>query len=509
MLSEGSTMKGLLTFSRVLHKYVGLLILFFLMLIGTTGILLNHPSLIDGMEVPHHVLGKSYEYDNWNRFSFRDSLVLDDGTIVIGGKLGVFAGRPGGESFAALNGGLPAAVFLRDTTSLAVVNRPDGARLFAGTRGGLFFRDAADDRWSRVSAPAAHESIVDLAAAGDTVYAFTKHRVFAASPTPGDPVFVRTTLALDSAGRHVPGFNLLFIMHHGELFGLPGRLVADGTAVALIFLSLTGGYTWLFPGRLRKRLRRSGTKLFAFSYRYHLKLGIWFAAPLLVIALTGALIRPPLIVLLKSWEVPDAWLGGSAQEILKAAVTGDGTLIVAAKSGWYRGRIDQDQPLQPCEPPFPVFSMGPTVLEPVSAGMLLAGSFSGLYYWNTANNTGVDLAGGQAQLNDGLRPADLMAAGALVKDGNLLAYADYSKGLQSVSVGRILLDTAWPESPQLMRMSLYHFLFELHNGRFFRDLIGGWYILYVPLLGLLAAFVVITGVIDWCGRKLKRPRAQP
>ncbi|MEJ2544074.1 MAG: hypothetical protein P8Y99_08395, partial [Calditrichaceae bacterium] len=47
------------------------------------------------------------------------------------------------------------------------------------------------------------------------------------------------------------------------------------------------------------------------------------------------------------------------------------------------------------------------------------------------------------------------------------------------------------------RMSLWNFMFELHNGRIFKDWIGGFYILIAPLGSLLFVLIILSGVYDW------------
>lgn len=39
--------------------------------------------------------------------------------------------------------------------------------------------------------------------------------------------------------------------------------------------------------------------------------------------------------------------------------------------------------------------------------------------------------------------------------------------------------------------------FEIHNGRFFKDWIGGFYILIIPLGSLLYVLIILSGVYDW------------
>jgi len=46
-------------------------------------------------------------------------------------------------------------------------------------------------------------------------------------------------------------------------------------------------------------------------------------------------------------------------------------------------------------------------------------------------------------------------------------------------------------------MSLWNYMFELHNGRIFKDFIGKFYILIIPLFALLMFIVIISGIIRW------------
>ncbi len=57
-------------------------------------------------------------------------------------------------------------------------------------------------------------------------------------------------------------------------------------------------------------------------------------------------------------------------------------------------------------------------------------------------------------------------------------------------------------------MPLWNYLFEVHNGRFFREWLGGGYILIVPLGALLLVLITLTGVYDWLRNQLARRRRQ-
>ena len=54
------------------------------------------------------------------------------------------------------------------------------------------------------------------------------------------------------------------------------------------------------------------------------------------------------------------------------------------------------------------------------------------------------------------------------------------------------------------RMPLWNYLFEIHNGRFFKGWMGDWYILVIPVGALLFLLITVSGVFDWLFRN--RPR---
>ncbi len=495
------TIQSLIASSRWLHKYVGLFFLLAFLFVAATGVLINHPSLISSWSVPATWLGESYQYTNWNRFSFRDSIITDTGGLFIGGKMGVWYSPGPGSAFKELNTGLPDSFYLRDINTLLEVNYRGEKRLFAGGRSGLFFRDPNVEAWQPVSGVEGVE-IVDLLENKGLIMAFSPHGCYTAPVLQETPDFKRKTVQIDSSGQWVPGYRILFELHSGKLFGLPGRLLADMTALLLVFLCLSALYIWYIPWRKRncKKKVKMKKRWLRTLYSYHLKVGIWIAFFLLLIAGSGSFIRPPLILFSSMIPIPQEALAGETPEILKAAISGDGDLVLATRDGWYKGASSFNPPLQVVTPPVPVFGMGTTVLEPLKDRQLLVGSFSGIYKWNVGEGTGVDLAGNKAPEKAGLMPGDVMAAAAIIQDGRFTGYADYKRGLLKVD-NTPILDRPFPTAKVKNRSSLYHFLFELHNGRILRDAIGAWYILYVPLVGMALILVVFTGVFDWLKRK--------
>ncbi len=494
------TIQSLFTLSKWLHKYTGLGLLLIFIFMAGTGILINHPSLLSSWSVPASWLGESYQYANWNRFSFRDSVLTDTGGMFIGGKMGVWYSSGPGIAFEEMNAGLPDSFYLRDINTLLAVDYKGNRRLYAGGRSGLFYRNQNAESWLPVHG-VTDVKIVDLLLTDGQIMAFSPHACYTTSVSQDNPVFERVPVRINSKGQWVPGYRILFELHSGKLFGLPGRLLADMAALLLVFLCLSALYIWYIPWRKRRfKGRQRKSRWLATLYSYHLSIGIWAALFLFLIAGSGAFVRPPLILFSSMIKIPLASLAGKTPEILKAAISGDGALIIATRDGWYKGSQNFIPPLQAVTPPVPVFGMGTTVLESLSDQQLLVGSFSGLYKWNVEENIGVDLHGNSAPEKAGLRPGDVMAAAAIIDDGTFAGYADYKRGLLNYN-NTPILDRPFPAEQLENRTSLYHFLFELHNGRFLRDAIGAWYILYVPLIGLALMLVIFTGVFDWLKRK--------
>jgi hypothetical protein len=490
----------LFIFSKWLHKYVGLALLLVFLFMGGTGILINHPSLLSPWSVPASWLGESYQYVNWNRFSFRDSVLADDGGMYIAGKMGVWYSPGKDLAFKEMNRGLPNSFYLRDINTLLAVEFKGENRMFAGGRSGLFYLDQNADSWLPVKGVADVE-IVDLLLTEGQIMAFGPHGCYVAAVSEEAPVFAQSAVQIESKGQWVPGYRILFELHSGKLFGLPGRLLVDAVALLLIFLCFSALYIWFVPWRKRRfKSPRKKNRWLSTLYSYHLSIGIWITLPLFLIAGSGAFIRPPLILFSSIIPIPLATLAGKTPEILRAAMSDDGDLVLATRDGWYKGSLTFIPPLQAVTPPVPVFGMGTTVLESLSDNQLLVGSFSGLYKWNVGDGTGVDLDGNIAPTKAGLMPGKVMAAAAIVRDGVFTGYADYKRGLRKLD-NTPILNRPFPVEQLENRTSLYHFLFELHNGRFLRDTIGVWYILYVPLVGMALMLVVVTGTFDWLKRK--------
>jgi hypothetical protein len=353
--------------------------------------------------------------------------------------------------------------------------------------------------------------VVDLVHAGDRILVFTPSACYALGGTEENPLLESVPLTSNTApSTHAPLFRFLLKLHDGSVLGLPGKLFMDMVGLTLVFLSISAIYIWYIPWRKkRSKKRRNPARYFRFLHKYHLKLGIYIGAFIAIIALTGMFVRPPLLMAIVRYSVPAVLLNGTKTagpwqaKITRAIYEPQSdTLLLATRDGFFRGPADGLQPFSKETIDVPVHGMGVFVMESLSRQRLLIGSFSGLYVWDRVQQTAADIEGRPIQRWRGGRPRAQtgMAAGAIVRDGQLNCWADYRRGLLPLP-GE---DSCFAMPDQVLhssRMSLWHVLFEIHNGRFFRDWLGTYTWLIVPVGGLVLVINVLTGCYDWFYRR--------
>jgi hypothetical protein len=123
-------------------------------------------------------------------------------------------------------------------------------------------------------------------------------------------------------------------------------------AVGLIVLILSAMGLWYLPWR-RKRLykRPMDAHLYRWMHKYHLNIGIYSIFFLVLITLTGMIIRPPFRQSIASKTVPSNWVkfdkfsGNRHPEIRRALyLEKENALLLATKVGFFMGPADFSQP---------------------------------------------------------------------------------------------------------------------------------------------------------------------
>lgn len=525
-------MKRFFHISRWLHKYVGLLLILFLMWMSVSGVLMNHPHLIAGASVPGWLVPGHYLPDNWNRSAIT-SVVFersDSSIAYLGGKIGVYRSVAGRVDPEPLSRGFPDEAFYAKTNHLFMHGQGANSSLFAATDGGLYRTDTSTETWERIPLGTERARVVKLLETKDALHIFTDSDLFTMDLSDADSKPTPVHLEREGPQDRVSKVKLFFDLHGGEVWGLPGRLLFDLAGVVLFYLSFSAFYAWYYPRKLKQRRTRGKPRpaawqggLFRFIHKYHLKLGIWVAAILLLIGGTGLFMRPPLLAVLMG-DVPRGWYPGplpenawesKIQNALHDSV--NDKFIIQASDGLWQAPADLSVAFREIELPTPIFVMGATVFDADDAGRYSVGSFGGLYDYDPATGDVTDrLNGEQAPPVSVMRPAELMITASFrTPDGTELINT-HEGGLMRLDGGPTTSFGMPEQIRSRYRMPLWNYLFEIHNGRFFKGWIGEWYILIVPLGALLFLLVTISGVYDWLYKRLpggrriaSRPSSRP
>ncbi|MEA3334145.1 MAG: PepSY-associated TM helix domain-containing protein [Pseudomonadota bacterium] len=201
------------------------------------------------------------------------------------------------------------------------------------------------ESWYRIDHPVLKDQVVvDLLQVDNHILAFTKSAAYQADIDNGPPTFTSLTLPRDlNEVPTAPLFRWLLKIHDGSIFGLPGRLFVDFLGLILIFICLSGVLIWYVPWRKRRRKPTllSG-KIFALNFRCHLKLGIVSALFIAIIALSGTLVRPPLLIAIVRLTIPASLMPGIdpdnpwADQTQRAAYLKEKKeLVIASKQGLF------------------------------------------------------------------------------------------------------------------------------------------------------------------------------
>lgn len=500
--------------SKWLHKYLGLILIFFLIWMSASGMLMNHPDWISGLAVPGWLIPPQYHVKNWNRSSLID-FVFSKRNPEMGffaGKQGIFKTTDGGKTFRPMMAGLPASLFYQKTRDLLLLE--ENALLFAATDGGLFVTDPGEVHWRQVPLGNGRDKVIKIIATREQLLAFTPSHVYAAARKESElSAFTQVQLERQQKEHKVSLVKLFFDLHDGKIWGIAGKLVFDATAILVIFLSFSAFYTWYFPWQRRRRkqsrllLNPTSRRVFKTLFKYHLKIGIWLSAILLIIGGTGFFMRPPLLAALVGHEISASSYPGFLEdnpwlEKIQNALYDplEDRIILQCNDGFWSGPADFSRAFQRFEFNAPVFVMGSTVFEPYGTGGFLVGSFNGIYHLERETNQSIDLLTNRAaeDVSSPVQPGEYMVTGYFRTPRGEEFITTHDQGLLPIGAIELAGRFEMPaELQQGFKMPLWNYLFEIHNGRFFKDLVGKWYIVILPIGSLLFVLITLTGIYDW------------
>jgi hypothetical protein len=143
--------------------------------------------------------------------------------------------------------------------------------------------------------------------------------------------------------------------------------------------------------------------------------------------------------------------------------------------------------------------MGVTVLESLGKDNLMVGSFEGLFRWNYKTGEVYDLI----KKRNYIRPTkpgppigDYKVSGVSTDFRKQPIVFEYEEGAININKGA-KFSTMPGDAIEKSTMSLWSLALEVHTGRIYGAFLGLFYILVVPLGGILVLFTLITGIVIW------------
>ncbi|MBF0961616.1 MAG: PepSY domain-containing protein, partial [Alloprevotella tannerae] len=116
------------------HKWLGLILGFFIIMFSLSGLILNHPMLFADVNISRKMLPEVYQYKQWNNGLLRGSLKWG-GQVLIYGNNGIWLSDTNAVSLKDFNRGLPQGV---DYRQIRRVDQTSSGQLFAAGQYGLY-----------------------------------------------------------------------------------------------------------------------------------------------------------------------------------------------------------------------------------------------------------------------------------------------------------------------------------------------------------------------------------
>lgn len=507
----------MIKFFKKYHKWLGIFITIFILLFAVSGIVLNHRDIFSSVDVNHSLLPADYNYENWNRAAVKSTERIGEDSVLIYGNIGVWLTDNTGSFFKEFNEGFPKGVDNHKVCK--VFNSPSGD-LFAGTLFGLFKYDEEQFEWRKILSPEHNPRVVDIAQKGDTLFILSRSFLY---KTVDNKSFIKLLLPtpvdfVDKVGL----FKTLWVIHSGEIYGSIGKLFVDLVGLIFIFLSITGLIYFIIPfiikkkkGKKSQKTKRKKLKKFnKWNLKWHNKIG-WITIIFLVLTtFTGMFLRPPLLAIIGEMKVdkipfteldsPNPWFDKLRRIIVDEERN---TIYIATLDGIYYSDLNFTGKLNKSKNQPPISIMGVNAFRVIDEDNLLVGSFEGLFKWN--HTTGfvydeIKQQEFQPDTNKRIPLGEFLVTGYSDDFEFGDVYFDFDNGAGVVGNARQFVDM--PKQIEQQKMSLWNVALEVHTARMYKFMFGSYYILFIPLAGLIILFILVSGFVVWY--KLHRMKSQ-
>lgn len=478
------------------HRWAGLIVAVFILVFSVSGIILNHRAAVRSCNVSRSLLPASYRIKDYNNGVVRGTVSIGQDSLLAFGTCGVWLTDPGFNNTSDFNKGLPKGA---DNRSIRNIVKTADGNIWCASQFGLY--ELKNGIWQEITLSENDERLSDVTLSNDNegIVVVTRSSVYTLSDKT-EPRKLELKVPENESNK-VTLFKTIWHLHSGELFGTVGKIIVDLAAVILIFLSLTGIALFILPYSIKAKIRKgirssSTTKIFRWNFRWHNSIGVYTFVFTLLIAVTGACLRPPLMipfVLTKTNPLPRSSLDKDNfwHDKLRAIRwdTTSARWLLSTSEGFYSLASLDDTPVAfPKEKSPQVSPMGINVFHEERPGQWIIGSFSGIYRWNLFDGTCHDYFTGE-KIDSNRRSyglADNLTCGYSADTFKPVVF-DYSKGTQEL-----------PNMDEDLRnhpISLWNVALELHVGRCYSPFLGPVSDLFVFLAGVIISLVLISGYI--------------
>ncbi|GEM_PF-13667 len=488
------------------HKWLSVVLAMFIVLFSLSGIILNHREGLSSVDVNRNILPKEYRYNNWNNAAVESTLKISSDSILISGNIGVWLTDSTFNNFKDFNAGFPKGI---DNRKICSMLRTKSGKLFAGTFFGLYKYDFPKQEWLEIELPVKEKRIVDLMEKQGTLFVLTRSYLLT---TTNYTDYTQVGIpAPENYDNKIGLFKTLWVIHSGDVYGGIGKVFVDLMGLIFIFLSITGiiyfinGYRIKYHLKAKKKIH-SIYKKSAWNLKWHNKIG-WITAILLIITTaTGIFLRPPLLALIGTSRVnkiphtelatPNPWF-----DILRRIAYDNerDRFIIATMNGFYHSDDHFTSELKMFTHQPPASIMGINVLKKTKPDTWLVGSFEGLFEWNSETGSILNYIKKTPYIppEPGGPPiGDFKVTGYTNDYFGQEVFFDFDFGALNITSKE-----AFPDMPENIiadsPMSLWNVALEVHTARIYQLFLGKFYILFIPLAGLIILFILISGFIVW------------
>lgn len=489
------------------HKWPGIIFAAFFIFWALSGIIMNHRETFSFAGVDRSMLPGEYHYNNWNLAAVKAAEKIGTDSNLVFGNIGVWLTDDSFGTFTDFNPGFPEGI---DNRKISRVFNTTSGQIYAGTLFGLYRFEEKKSRWIKLDLPVKEKRITDICQKGDSVLVMTRSHLLWSNDD-NRPEFTEITLPAPFGYDNKVGlFKTLWVIHSGEIYGLPGKLIIDFVGFVFIFLTITGLVYFFMPGVFKRRARKGKAtvklaRINRWSIKWHNRLGVWLVLILIINTFAGMFLRPPLLISIANARVdkikyshldnPNPWFDNLRALLYDEELK---RWILGTKDGLYYSDDDFDEELKPFPNQPPLSVMGINVFEKLAKGEYLVGTFNGLFRWIPESGyiENYITKSTEVQINPSGPPIGAHVVTGYLSDGSGNEYyVDYNRGVIPLQASGPF--SAMPEEIRNLPMSLWNVMLEVHTARFFKFMFGNFYILFIPLFGLFSLIILITGLVVW------------